>query len=596
MRSENIWRFNILGVVFGLMGVIIFLQTIRLQIIPEGQEISREGDDLYRGVWLDRDSPRGLVYDRKGHLFAGNHFVYEIGADLENVKDPGAIARLLSEVLELDYYVVLDNASIPYHKYDPSVPDDDPDAIYKELVKGVPFEKGEYIEAHIKKWEKDVENGVTPEYNLAGLVTFKYLHRNYPEGNLAAGVIGFVALDGKGYFGIEERYNARVAGDTQKVWIAFNPNYVTETPRESSAVNLVLTIDRDIQAMIEKIMADAIEEYYATSATIVIMNPETGEIYAMASTPSVDLNEYWTIEDVFPKDVPFNRAVSQTYEPGSVFKIFTMAAALENGTVTPETKYIDRGFIVVGKKTIENWDKKPYGELDMVGCLARSSNVCLAWIGTQLGGDTFSQYMDDFGFGHTTGIDLAGESPGIIRFPGGPGYTIIDLGTNSFGQGISTTVIQLVTAASAIANDGEMMQPNVVRSFEEQGVQHNVHSMVAGRPISAKTARLLTEMLAISLEAETYLAMVPGYRMAGKTGTAQIPDEENGGYKQETNASFIGWGPIDDPKFVVYVWLEAPALEYGSLTAAPVFSQVVQKLVVLLDIPPDHVRKQLSEN
>ena len=601
MRSENVWRFNILGVVFGLMGGIIFLQTIRLQIIPEGQEISQEGEDFFRGVMLEMDTPRGQIFDREGHLLAGNHFVYEIGVALKYVKDSEDIVRFLNdaldfEALNLDYVEILEGVSIPYHEHDPSISDDPPSAIYKQLVRGVSLERGEFIDAHIEKWKQDVENGVTPEYNLSGLVTFKYLHRYYPEGSLAAGIIGFVALDGKGYFGIEEKYNDQVSGDSQKVWIPFNPNYVTETPREPSADNLVLTIDRDIQAMIEDVMDYAIDEYYATSATIVIMNPETGEIYAMASTPSVDLNEYWTLGEVFPKGVPFNRAVSQAYEPGSVFKIFTMAAALESETVTPETKYTDEGSIVVGDETIKNWDEQPYGELDMIGCLALSSNVCLAWVGTEIGADTFFQYMDDFGFGHTTGIDLAGETPGLLRYPGGPGWTQSDLGTNSFGQGVSTTVIQLLMAASAIANDGEMMLPYVVRSFEDNKSQYNVHSQVTGRPISVKTARLLTEMLAISLEQETLLALVPGYRVAGKTGTAQIPDEVKGGYKGETNASFIGWGPVDDPKFLVYVWLEAPDPEWGSLTAAPVFSLVVEQLVVLLDIPPDHVREELSGN
>jgi cell division protein FtsI/penicillin-binding protein 2 len=347
--------------------------------------------------------------------------------------------------------------------------------------------------------------------------------------------------------------------------------------------------------MVEEMVDKAIEDYSALSATIIVMNPENGEIYAMSSTPHLDLNEFWKLSEVYPEEIPFNRGVSQAFEPGSVFKIFTMAAALDSGTVTPKTKFMDTGSIEIGGITIRNWNEDAWWEQDMIGCLRHSLNVCLAWVGKQLESDLFYQYMNDFGFGYLTGVDLSWEETGRLKEPGDKDWYPSDLGTNTFGQGISVTPIQLIMGASAVANDGKMMVPHVVRSIINGETQYNIHPQVAGQPISADTAHTLMEMLAVSLEKEASGALVSGYRLAGKTGTAQISMGEAGYTKERTNASFIGWGPTDDPKFLVYVWIEEPIPIWGSLTAAPIFSQVVERLVVLLSIPPDNIRAVLSD-
>ncbi|HUM25463.1 MAG TPA: penicillin-binding transpeptidase domain-containing protein, partial [Anaerolineales bacterium] len=249
--------------------------------------------------------------------------------------------------------------------------------------------------------------------------------------------------------------------------------------------------------------------------------------------------------------------------------------------------------ILVGGATIQNWDQEPWGVQDMTGCLQHSLNVCMATLSTQMGAGNFYSYMDNFGLGQLTGVDLAGEAPGRLKIPGDADWYPVDLGTNSFGQGLTATPIQMMMAASAIANHGRVVTPHALYAMMRDGRQYNVPAQFAGTPISQQTADILSGMLAVSLESEGSLALVPGYRVAGKTGTAQIP--VNGFYDStQTNASFIGWGPIDDPRFMIYVWLERPSSSiWGSETAAPVFAEMAQKTVLLMDIPPDSIRQQL---
>jgi cell division protein FtsI/penicillin-binding protein 2 len=330
---------------------------------------------------------------------------------------------------------------------------------------------------------------------------------------------------------------------------------------------------------------------------ILVMDPNTGEMLAIATTPRLNPNEYWNYGNVFTDNTPYNRAVSQDYEPGSVFKVLTMASALDAGAVTPDTEFVDTGSIQVGGITIHNWDWGAWGPQNMQGCMAHSLNVCLTWVATQLGAGSFYQYMQNFGFGRLTGIDLAGEAPGRLKTPGDTDWFEAELGTNSFGQGVAVTPIQMVMAISSVANGrGEMMVPHVMRSMVRDGFQYNPTPQIVGKPISTETAQTLTELLANSLEGESSDALVEGYRVAGKTGTAEIATPT--GYSTSaTNASFVGWGPVGDPKFLVYVWLEKPqSSPWGSVVAAPVFHDMVERLVVLMDIPPDDIRQSLSDH
>jgi cell division protein FtsI/penicillin-binding protein 2 len=273
-----------------------------------------------------------------------------------------------------------------------------------------------------------------------------------------------------------------------------------------------------------------------------------------------------------------------------------MASALDSGKVKPQTPFLDTGAIEVGGTVIRNWNSGAWGPQDMLGCMQHSLNVCLAWVATKVGANKFYSYMDNFGFGHLTGIDLGLENPGRLKKPGDSDWYEADLGTNAFGQGVAVTPIQMVAAISAIANDGKMMVPRIVLSILDEGKQYNTTPQVAGVPVSDETAHELTKMLATSLEVESSAALVDGYRVAGKTGTAEIPTPF--GYtSNQTNASFVGWGPVDDPRFLVYVWLEKPETSpWGSVVAAPVFKEVVERIVVLMKLPPDDIRKRMLES
>jgi cell division protein FtsI/penicillin-binding protein 2 len=454
----------------------------------------------------------------------------------------------------------------------------------------------------LKEWAQRYEAMSGGKYkdvnppSMRGMVYRPRMKRVYPEEELASNLLGFVNRLGEGVFGIEEQYNALLAGKPEIAYLPLDPYQVVELPEIQGAADLILTVDREIQANVEDVLDAALVESGAESGTIVVMDPNNGEILAMATTPRLNINEYWLYEEVFPERTPFNRAVSSTYEPGSVFKIFTMASALDSGAVETDTQFIDTGVFEIGGIYIYNWNYGAWGPQDMQGCMAHSLNVCLSWVASQLGVGDFYRYVQDFGIGHLTGIDLAGEASGRLKLPGDEDWYEAELGTNSFGQGVAVTPLQMAMGASAIANEGIMVSPHMVRSIVKDGAQFNPTPTIAGNPINAVTARTLTDMLATSLESESSDALITGYRVAGKTGTAEIPSLA--GYSSNlTNASFVGWGPFEDPQFLVYVWLEKPTTSpWGSVVAAPVFREVVERLVVLMDIPPDDVRHRLEGN
>ncbi len=584
MTLEYPWRYTLLGTFFTLMAVAIVGQMVRIQLNPQQVAYFTERGNINAGEWRVVYPPRGIVYDRDGHVLAGNIRAYEVGVELAQVKNPHTIALTLSVVLGLDYAQVLQAVS-----RDPS-----PDLVYAVLDDFVPEEKIKLLQQYEDEIARNYNRGRDKERpSLSGLVYRPHLMRSYPENDLGSNVLGFVSREGKGYFGVEARFDTLLAGEPQTVWVPRDPNRVTEMPKVPDGASLVLTISRSIQATVEEILDEAVEENGAESGTIIVLDPKTGEILAMATTPRLDLNQYWRYSEIFKGSTPFNRAVSQTYEPGSVFKILTMASALDKGVVTPDTEFLDTGVFEIGGTFIYNWNRGAWGPQNMQGCLQHSLNVCLAWVGSQLGAKDFYAYMQAFGIGHLTGIDVAGEVPGRLKIPGDADWYDADLGTNSFGQGVAVTPLQMAMAAAAIANDGKLMAPRVVRSLIDKGHQFDTQPRVVGMPISAKTARTLSEMLARSLEEEASDALVEGYRVAGKTGTAEIPTPY--GYSSSaTNASFVGWGPVDDPQFLVYIWLEKPeSSPWGSVVAAPVFRQVVERLVVLMDIPPDNVRRRI---
>jgi len=590
------WRFNLLGILFLLAGAMIIIQLVRLQFSPERSEFVSQGE-LYSRTLHIFYPPRGDIYDRWGRLLAGSTLVYEVGAQVDNVENADTISFAISKVLsghpEYDYPEYSDEIFSVIHRAEIS------GTAYVQLADFVTPEELAQLQDWARNYANlpDVDYGEAGRPSLDGLVYRPRLQRYYPENELGANVLGFVNREGTGMFGVEAEFNDLLAGAPLSVWMSLDPYQVTEIPQLKSGADLVLTIDREIQAAAEDVLNNALEESGADGGVILVMDPNTGEMLAIASTPRLNPNEYWNYANVFTDNTPYNRAVSQDYEPGSVFKVLTMAAALDDGAVTPDTEFVDTGSIQLGGITIRNWDWGAWGPQNMQGCLSHSLNVCLTWVATELGAGQFYRYMQNFGFGRTTGMDLAGEAPGRLKLPGDTDWFEAELGTNSFGQGIAVTPIQMVMAISSVANGkGEMMMPHVMRSMVRDGFQYTPTPQVIGKPISAETAHTLTELLARSLEGESSDALIDGYRVAGKTGTAEIATPT--GYStSETNASFVGWGPVDNPRFLVYVWLEKPqSSPWGSIVAAPVFADMVERLVVLMDIPPDGVLQGLADH
>jgi cell division protein FtsI/penicillin-binding protein 2 len=585
MSSMGSWRYTTLGILLSALAFFIVVQMLRIQLSPQAEAL-REKGELYSGTWRTLTPARGQIFDRRGNLLAGNRTVYEVGVVLGEVENPSTIALALNAVVDAEYDEVFAAAST-----EPSG-----DAVYATLARFVTEDQKLRLEQLSE--EMDLAYGDRSGSNrpsLAGLAFDPRLQRSYPEKDLASNILGFVNWEGEGFFGVEEKFDSELSGSQETVWIPFDPNRVEEFPVVPEGSSLILTIDRVIQAEMERIVETAIEESGSESATILVMDPETGDILAAATSPRLDLNEFWRYDEVFEGSTPFNRAVSETYEPGSVFKVLTMAAALDGGAVKPKTTFLDTGSIEVGGTIIRNWNSGAWGPQDMLGCMQHSLNVCLAWVATELGANKFYQYMQDFGLGHLTGVDMAGETPGRLKLPGDEDWYEADLATNSFGQGVAVTPVQMLMAVSALANEGQMAYPRIVLSIIDDGKQYNTSPRISGAPISPKTAQKLTDMLSTSLEVESSAALIEGYKVAGKTGTAEIPTPF--GYtSNQTNASFVGWGPVDDPRFVVYVWLEKPTTSpWGSVVASPVFRQVVERLVVLMNIPNDEMKAQLLE-
>lgn len=576
MRQQYAVRSLIIVAGLALVAVGVIVQMIRIQTSEQAMIFLSQGD-RYAGEFQTVYPERGEIYDRNGHLLAGNGTVYEVGVSLSEMKSPDSLANILSKYLGLGYDEVRKKLT------------EAPESWEYVVIK-------DFVDANTVKSLQDLVKQLkdSDDSRLDGLAFKPHLQRSYPEKALASNVLGFVTRDGRGYFGIEEKYNDLLAGNPVQIWVPTDPNKATEIPRVPNGTTMVLTLNRDLQAKVESILDQSLKDYGAKNGTIIVMNPHNGEILAMAATPRMDLNNYSNYFSLYDNGSQYNRAIGMEYEPGSVLKVLTMAAALDAGTVTPDTTFIDTGAIEVGGITIQNWNRDAWGQQNMIGCLQHSLNVCLAWVSSQMGTQSFYRYMERFGLGHPTGVDLSGEATGRLKVPGDGDWYPVDLGTNAFGQGVSVTPLQMLMAVSSFVNDGRMVTPHVLYSMVRDGHQYNVPPQYAGSPISAQAAHTITEMLSVSLEEESSQALLPGYRLAGKTGTAQIPTDY--GYDPyHTNVSFIGWGPVDDPQFMVYIWMESPSASiWASETAAPVFSKVAEQTVILLNIPPDVVRSQLT--
>ncbi|MBN2556963.1 MAG: penicillin-binding protein 2 [Anaerolineales bacterium] len=580
-------------VVFGLMlafVLAIVAQLIRVQYGPYAPIFAKRvevSENL-----ADEITPiRGLIYDRDGDLLATNAPMYYVEVEIIQLTDTSRreIAGVLSQILNLPFDDLRNQLETDWEGAEQ----------YRIRLRRT-TENGSNWPIIVDQVVADMLNGFLADPDapdLSGLDLEPAPQRSYPVGTLMGHVLGFVNQLGEGFFGIEGFYDDWLTGQAITVENGAIPLQASLLPDTPAGVNLVLTIDLDIQQMVTNILAEAIEDSGAESGQVIVMDPRNGEILAMTTLPQLDSNDYapWLPEDNVEEEPVINPIVAGQFEPGSTFKVLTMAAALDSGVVEADDVFVDNGMIEVGGVQIRNWNNGRWGPQTMTGCLQHSLNVCLANIAVnKLHAPLFYDYMEAFGMGQLTGIDLAGEVAGQMRTPRHPEWTDADLGTNSFGQGISVTPIQLVTAVAAIANDGVMVQPHVVRTVVGPEGEYWPQTIILGQPISAEAAHTLTAMLNESLNGETNFAQVSGYQLAGKTGTAQIPGEF--GYDPTwTIASFIGWGPVSDPRFIVFVRIDRPETSpWGSVIAAPVFRDIVERLVVMLEIPPDDLPQQLA--
>lgn len=412
--------------------------------------------------------------------------------------------------------------------------------------------------------------------------------RFYPEDGLAAQVLGFVNAENKGQYGIEGYYDDILIGSSGRVGQAQNATGEAlalgassyAPPRDGDTV--VLTIDRNVQYQAEQALQRAIDKHKATGGSVIIMDPKTGGIVAMASRPTFDPNRYGS----YDVGSYTNQTGSLSYEPGSSFKPIAMAAALDAGAVTPDTTVNGTASVKVGDREIFNSARKPYGLETMTQVIEHSDNVGMVFVSRQLGGERFYDYIKKFGFGTPTGVELAGEiSPSL---PALSDLNEVNFATMAFGQGVSVTPVQLITAINALANQGKLIQPHIVDQIQHQdGQVETVQPKEVRQVVSAQAASQITGMMVRVVEAGAGRpAAVGGYRVAGKTGTAQIP--QGGGYEQNaTIGNFVGFAPADNPRFIMLVKVDRPkGVTFAEESAAPTFGELAKFLLTYYNVPP----------
>lgn len=416
--------------------------------------------------------------------------------------------------------------------------------------------------------------------------------RYYPEASSAAQILGFVGKDevgaNVGYFGLEGYYNLSLSGKSgftkRQKDAKGSPILLNNTKNVSaiSGVDLVTNIDKRIQMLIEEQLKISVEKYGATGGSITVMEPTTGNVLAMASFPSFDPRTYWDYSDSLFR----NPVVSDTFEPGSILKVVVMAAGLDAGVVKPDTECDICGQpLKLDKYLIKTWNNQYTQNISMTNVIVHSDNVGMSFVGSKLGADRLYDYLDKFGIGRETGIDLQGEASSPMRKRGT--WSSVDLATTSFGQGIAVTGVQMLRAVAAIANGGYLVTPQIVNKIKSDGWEETVSVTEKEQIISAKAANEISQMMMKAVdEGEAKWTKVPGFKIAGKTSTAQIPVE--GHYDAvNTNHSFIGFAPVDKPKFVMLVTLKSPQTSpWAAETAAPTWFTIAKDLFPYLGIAP----------
>ncbi len=569
--------FAFFAVYIGLIGRLAFIQIIN----------STEYQQKAIEQWT-RDIPiqskRGVIFDRNSKKLAISATAYEIYVRPAMVKDKDAVTNALAEVLAMD------KAS---------------------LAEKVIAKKDTVL---IKKKVDADKVKLLREKELAGIIFNDDSKRFYPQSNFASYVLGFTNNDNQGQDGVELTYEKYLNGFPGRNIMMTDahgqmlPGSDTKYYEPEDGLNLVLTLDEVIQHFAEKAIENAVIENKAKRVTAIVMDPKTGDILAMTSKPDFDNNDprkipeelvdKWdTLSEKEQYDALFkiwrNPAISDSYEPGSTFKVITSSAGLEENVVKPDDHFYDPGYIMVAGKRIKCWrSHNPHGDQTFVEAVKNSCNPVFVEVGQRLGKEKLYKYIRAFGFGSATNIKLPGEASGIVRGLGAIGP--VELANNSFGQGISVTPIQLITAFSAVANDGYLMEPRIAKKVidDEGKTVHEFQPRTVRQVISRETAATMRQILEFAI-APTAASYIPGYKVAGKTGTAQ--KAEGGIYVQgKFVSSFCGFAPANDPKIAVLVVIDEPggAQHFGGVIAAPVAKSIIYDTLRYLDVKPQYTEEE----
>lgn len=505
---------------------------------------------------------RGKIYDKNLTPLVLNQNSFLLYIEPKKIKDKLKLVKFLSEKLELEEASLEAKINLD-----------------KEWIA---------IASYIDEDKKKEIEGL----KIDGIGFQSQMRRYYPEASLSAHLLGFVGKnkngDDVGYFGIEGFYNQDLAGlpgllDSERdlfgrpIFIGVQNKVDPENGRD-----LVLTIDKTVQEISKKRLLDGIERYKAKQGCVIIAEPYTMAILSLVCLPDYDLERYYLFTEEYFK----NPVISEVYEPGSIFKPLIMAAAIEEKKVKPQDTYYEKGPITIDKYQIKTWNDKYEGKISMTRILEKSSNVGMVYIGEKLGKDKIYHYLEKYGFGKITGIDIQGEISSYLR-PKSNWYEI-DFSTVTFGQGIALTPIQMIRAFASLVNGGNLMRPYIVNRILSPKGEIKIKSKIEKKVISKNTSEIIKKMLVSTVEnAEAKWDRPKNIKIGGKTGTAQVPIQ--GHYDpSKTNASFIGFAPADKPKFITLVMLKEPQTSpWGSETAAPIFFEIAKDLIVYYGIIPD---------
>lgn len=569
------WRFGILILTLFLGTAYIVGRLVYIQLVNHDyyqQEAQSEHLDK-----REVRSSRGAILDRNGFPLATSVDVYDIYVDRREWRGDDARAQQVAEKLapllnrkpsEL-LARLLSKAQGPVELLDT----------------GVDFAVGREIDA----------------LNLPGVLLAPATERYYPEGDIASNLLGFLGREHSGLAGLEADLNDVLSGTPGAIYferdgggqpIAFGN--IRTVPGEPGA-DVRLTIDRYIQRLVENELTAQLRDHKASGGSIIVMEPKTGAILAMASRPSFLLSELPL--DSTKLDLYRNRGVTDLYEPGSVLKVVTMATALDLGLVNPNTTYFDGGTVEKGGYTFKNWDFSSNGVTTMTQLLQKSLNTGAIWLSDLIGAERLYTALDRFGFGKSTHSGLGGEAEGILRTHRDPGWYSADLATNSYGQGIAATPLQVVSAIASVINGGKLMRPYIIQEINGDKGRRSFEPVTVRQVISPQASQTMVQMLNDVVDGvQFHRAQVKGYHVGGKTGTTLV-SIPTGYALDSTIASFVGFAPAEDPALIMLIKIDQPQDDpLGGVVAAPIFGKLAPAILSYLNIRPYNVTQTALSN